>query len=69
MFELGDLIYCPGSDEIGLGWSEDWGIIFKIDDETSATTFHVHWLNEAPTIESEDWLYNNCDWAASAGKG
>jgi len=65
MFELGDLIYCPGEDEVGLSWDEDWGIVFKIDDCSSSVKFHVHWLNACPTVEGEVWIHKHCELAAS----
>ena len=65
MFERGDLIYCPGSDDEQAGWCQDWGIIFKVDETRGIMQFHVHWLNNEPTVETEDWIYNHCDWEAS----
>ena len=73
MFERGDLIYCPGSDEtsethsegVAQRWCQDWGIIFKVDETRGIMQFHVHWLNNEPTVETEDWIYDHCDWEAS----
>ena len=73
MFELGDLIYCPGSDEtsethsegVARRWCQDWGIVFKIDDCNSSVKFHVHWLNACPTVEGEVWIHKHCELAAS----
>jgi len=64
MFELGDLIYCPESDEV-VRTGEDWGIVFKIDDCNSSVKFHVHWLNACPTVEGEVWIHKHCELAAS----
>ena len=68
MFEEGDLIYCPGDndDDRYPGWTEDWGIVIKVEDENYRHKYHIHWLLDKVTCEDHDWAHKYCELAASA---
>jgi len=68
MFNIGDFIWCPGDDahDNYPGWTEDWGIIIKVNEGYNKNKYHIRWLHGDTTHEEEYWAHKYCQLVASA---